>query len=287
MRNPRKERSNLCTSYTKQNTNSYDYWHSKLAHLGPKNVFKAIKDSKYRVSDTSREVMCEGCALGKSQSHPHRATGSSERYKLIYKPGERIEMDLQGPFLRSRWGNHYGAAIIDPVSEYIYYAPMPKKSSALKCIKKTISNLNARSGNKVRLLKSDGDGIFTSKEMEEYCVVSNIRHEYSSPGDHRQNGRPENLIKTISSHVRAVLVASGIPRHLWDEVACAFCFVRNNVRIWMNKKGSLRSAKELLEGHDVAFNIELFLPNGCLLAVHIPSLGKGPRTYHVKWHIVR
>ena len=73
------------------------------------------------------------------------------------------------------------------------------------------------SGEKIKTLRSDNGGEYTSKELEDYLKRNGIRHERTVPKTPEQNGVAERMIRTLEETVRAMLSDSKLPKKFWAE----------------------------------------------------------------------
>ena len=84
--------------------------------------------------------------------------------ELPWAPGEYLTCDLFGPLLRSAGGARYVGFYLDLKSRFIYAKLLVNKTSHYQALREVIRDLRARSGNRLRYFKTDGDKIFTGEE---------------------------------------------------------------------------------------------------------------------------
>ena len=72
-------------------------------------------------------------------------------------------------------------------------------------------------GVKMKTLRSDRDGEFTSEEFSSYCLEHGIKRQLTAPYSPQQNGVVERKNRTVLYMVRAMLKAKDLPRELWGE----------------------------------------------------------------------
>lgn len=73
------------------------------------------------------------------------------------------------------------------------------------------------SGCKMKCLRSDWGGEFTSNEFEEYYERHGIIRQYSAPRTPQQNGVVERKNKTIKDMARNMLNEASLPDIYWKE----------------------------------------------------------------------
>ena len=76
------------------------------------------------------------------------------------KPGEYFITDLQGPYVGNLNGHKYTQIFIDVKSKRVWVVRLRKKSHSREAIKKILRDAKIRSRNDIRILRTDGDGIF-------------------------------------------------------------------------------------------------------------------------------
>ena len=104
-------------------------------------------------------------------NHSSKSTGK----KTDLEPGEYIITDLQGPYVRDRNGEKYSQILIDRASGRVWVVRLKKKKESDTAIEKVLTDSRARSGRKIRILRTDGDGIFgRSKRCQELKDRENL-----------------------------------------------------------------------------------------------------------------
>ena len=81
-------------------------------------------------------------------------------------------------------------------------------------IEKVETQLNMR----VKCVRSDNGGEFTSNVWNEYMRSKGIEHIKTPPDAHAQNGRVERVHLTVLNGVRTVLTHCGLGSEFWAEV---------------------------------------------------------------------
>ena len=86
---------------------------------------------------------------------------------------------------------------------------LKQKSDAVMATEKCIADM-APFG-KIKRLRSDNGGEYTSKLFEKLMLKNQIRHEFSAPYSPHQNGTAERLWKTLYSVARSLLFQAKLP----------------------------------------------------------------------------
>jgi transposase InsO family protein len=82
-------------------------------------------------------------------------------------------------------------------------------------------------GKKIRVLRSDNGGEYTSKEFMDFCAGEGIRRELVVPYNPQQNGVAERKNRAIVGAVRAMLHDQGLPLFLWAEACYTVVYLQN------------------------------------------------------------
>lgn len=67
------------------------------------------------------------------------------------------------------------------------------------------------SGRKLKILRSDNGGEYTSKKFEVYLKSERICHEHTIPKTPQQNGVAERLNRTLMESSRSMLLDAALP----------------------------------------------------------------------------
>jgi transposase InsO family protein len=82
-------------------------------------------------------------------------------------------------------------------------------------------------GKKLKTLKTDGGGEFTSNEFMSYCNDEGIIREVVPPYTPQQNGIAERKNRTIMNMVRTMLKGKNLPKELWGEAVSTAAYLLN------------------------------------------------------------
>ena len=235
---------NLARTYRQSGVGDMELWHCKLGHVSAKKLAK-IKIPGLTVDKLFK---CDSCIRAKIHRNAHpRLLGGSE----AHKPGECLHTDHRGPYARSIAGNRYTQLFVDFYSRYRWGFRMTKKTGSYDALKEVIADCRARSGNALRYIKTDGDGVFTSGVFAEICRAEKVIHVRSAPEDHNTNPIIEREQRTVLEATAAAMFQSGAPAGFWGECENHVIFTMNNTpsRTVTTIKGEeLWSPREVLEG---------------------------------------
>lgn len=150
-------------------------WHSRLGH--PSNATLHLVLSKFALSRfgaATINTVCESCQLGKSKKLPFSPSTS-----VTVRPLKLIHCDVWGPApISSMSGFRFYVIFIDDFSRYCWIYPLYHKSDVFVSFKAKVENLLE---NKIKILRSDGGGEFTSHQFEKFLSSCGITHQILCP----------------------------------------------------------------------------------------------------------
>jgi transposase InsO family protein len=111
-------------------------------------------------------------------------------------PLDLIHMDLVELPVLSIGSFKYMLSIIDDHSSYGRDFYLKEKSDALEKFKQYITWAERQFNTKLKAIRSDRGGEFTSKDFDEFLSKLGIEHQLSAPYKHEQNGCAESMLQT-------------------------------------------------------------------------------------------
>jgi transposase InsO family protein len=188
--------------------NPCELWHRRLAHINYKAlpyICKAVTGLQELKVD--HEGVCNGCAQGKNikNSFPKRNSKAEGVLELVHS-------DVCGPMPSSSINGYvYYVSFIDDYSHKTWVYLLKSKDEVFnkfKEFKALIENLSER---KIKILKSDNGGEYTSKEFVNYCKDVGIKRELTTPYNPQQNGVAERKNRTIMEAVKTMIHDQDLP----------------------------------------------------------------------------
>eukprot|EP00253_Pinus_taeda_P012436 PITA_12436 len=88
---------------------------------------------------------------------------------------------------------------------------------------------------KIKCLRPDRGGEFTSNEFFDFCEEHGIRREFSTARTPQQNGVVERMNRIVQQMARAVLDEFGTPATFWGEDAYAAVVILNKTNVQLGK----------------------------------------------------
>ena len=144
------------------------------------------------------------------------------------EPLELIHIDICGPITPTTLGgSQYFLLIIDEFSRLTWVSMLQCKSDAFEAFKHFKNLAETEKRMKIKTLKLDRGGEFTSDEFSKYCLEHGIKRQLTAPYSPQQNGIVERKTMTMVSMVRAMLKAKDLPRELWGEAVSTAVYISN------------------------------------------------------------
>lgn len=91
------------------------------------------------------------------------------------------------------------------------------KDEAAAAIKKFKARAELESGRKLKALRTDRGGEFTSIEFGAYMADHGVHHQLMAPYSPQQNGVIERRNQTVVATTRSMMKAKGVPGRFWGE----------------------------------------------------------------------
>ena len=104
---------------------------------------------------------------------------------------------------------------------------LKEKSEAFvkfKAFKALVENERNR---KIKCLRLDNGGEFTSKEFHEFCENYGIKKQFSATKNPQQNGVAERRNRTVQEVARTMLNEAKLPNGYWREAIYTNVYVQN------------------------------------------------------------
>jgi hypothetical protein len=210
-------------------TGSLDLWHRRLSHLSTTTVAcMADEDLVTGMTITDREPRehpCEPCLEGKQTCEAIRKEAASCADHAL----GRVFSDVCGPLpTLSHKGFKYFVTFVDDKTHYVSISPLKEKSEVGKHLKAFVLKAKLDTGRKVKILRSNGGGEYTTGHVRDFLEERGISHEMMTANTPQHNGVVERLNRTLLNHVRAMLSDAKLPDSYWLE-ALNYAILLHNV----------------------------------------------------------
>ena len=129
---------------------------------------------------------------------------------------------------KSPSGAEYFAALIDDESRFVWVYTLKHKSEVFEKFTEWKSMVEKSSGTKVKVLRTDNGGEYTSKEFEQYLKKQGPQHGLTVPKTPQQSGVAERMNKTLVETIRSMIEDSELPRRFWVEALSTATYLPNH-----------------------------------------------------------
>ena len=210
---------------------------------------------------------CETCIKGKHKKSAFPSGGSSR----AKQPLDLVHSDLCGKInARSLGGAEYFLTFIDDCTHFTWVYMLKQKNEVFDCFLRWKALIEKSSGRKLKTIRTDNGGQYTSTAFEEYLTSEGIRHERTIPRTPEQNGVAERMNRTLVEMVRSMLAGTRLSHGFWAETLSTAVYLRN--------RSPTKAVQEItpLEAwtgeKPVVKHLRVF---GCNAYVHVPKEERG------------
>jgi hypothetical protein len=240
-----------------------ELWHMRLAHIH----YRALPALGKMVTSfpeilIQHKGVCRGCALGNNVKGSFLS--SENRSKEIL---DLIHSDVCGPMtFASLNGYLYYVLFINDHSRKTWIYFLKTKDGILARFQELKDQVENLTGRKIKVLRSDNGGEYTSKDLNNFCIEVGIKREYIVPYKPQQNGVAERKNKTIIEETKAMIHDQSLPMNLWVEACMTTIYVKNTSPHQILNNITL---DEAFTG--VKLEIGHFRIFGCPIYFHVPK----------------
>ncbi|KAL3612663.1 hypothetical protein D5086_003683 [Populus alba] len=176
-------------------------WHKRYGHFNLKSL-KFMHDAgtvddmpEIHVSDQT----CDSCEIGKQHRQPFpQSTTKRVTHKL-----ELVHSDICGPMSTASLSNNlYFILFIDDFSRMTWVYFLKTKSQELFMFSNFKKLVETQCDQKIKKLRTDNGGEYTSKEFSVFCQEAGIVHQLTVPYSPQQNGVLERKNRTVMEMTR-------------------------------------------------------------------------------------
>ena len=216
-----KEKANTTKSDNKERL-----WHRRYGHVGEQNLQRLAKNGmveKFDYDSKKRIGFCESCVGGKIHHNPFKPSR-----KRTTEPLELVHSDVCGKMgEKSQGGAEYFLTFVDHHSRYAWVYPLRTKDQVFERFVQWKALVEKSSGKKLKILRTDNGGEFTSTQFEDFLKTEGIRHERTIPKTPQQNGVAERLNRTLVEMSRSMLLDAKLSKKYWAESISTAVYLRN------------------------------------------------------------
>ena len=142
-------------------------WHARYGHLSFDTLGRLEKMVRGLPHIKHGGELCDSCLARKQRRLPFPKAAKYHAKDAL----ELVHGDLCGPIMpATNGGRWYFLLLVDDCSCYMWLQLLMSKDEAAVAIKKFKTRAEAESGKKLRVLRTDRGGEFTSVEFAAYCA---------------------------------------------------------------------------------------------------------------------
>jgi len=162
-------------------------WHKRLGHASFDKLINIIKINAVRAIQKLFKPNQGVC--GPFQHGNQTRTSHKTKEFSTSNPLEIIHVDLCGPTTAlTLQGERYFALFVDDYTRMMWVYSIKYKSEAFVCLKNLKALVENEKDSKIKCLRTDRGGEFTSKEFYELCKVHGSERELSPARTPKKNG---------------------------------------------------------------------------------------------------
>ena len=215
-------------------------------------------------SDMTQDIgVCEPCAEGKHHRSKFPTAGGKRGKEIL----DLVHSDVCGKMSTgSLSGCEYFLTIIDDKTCYTWIYVLKHKDEVFARFLEWKALVENSTGRKLKALRTDNGGEYTSKEFETYLKQNGIGHERTVPKTPEQNGVAERMNRTIIETARCMLAEAKLPWKFWAEAVSMAVYLRNRSP---TTAVSGMTPFEALTGDKPC--VDILRVFGCFAYVHVPK----------------
>lgn len=212
---------------SKSNNESW-LWHVRMGHVNFQSLMLLNKHQMVQglPKIAQPDNVCGGCLMSKQTRRPFPSKATYSADKVL----QLVHGDLCGPITpATSGGNKYFLLLVDDFSRAMWVYMIRNKNDALDAFKKFCLLVEDGLEKKIRILRTDRGGEFTSKEFEKYCEEARIARHYTAPYSPQQNGVVERRNRTVVEMARSFLKEMKMPAEMWGEAVRHSVYILNRL----------------------------------------------------------
>lgn len=213
-----------------------EVWHARLGHINKETMRMMIsKELVVGVPKISHNTdACVSCLRGKQTRKPF----PQETSYRASEPLELVHADLCGPISPSTPAHkRYVFVLIDDHTRYMWNILLQEKSEAFEKFVRFKTLVEQETRSKLKTLRTDRGGEFTSHEFTAYCDRYGIKRHLTAPYSPQQNGVVERRNRTLlemtrsilKGMTRSILKGMNMPNEFWGEAVRHSTYLINRV----------------------------------------------------------
>jgi transposase InsO family protein len=124
-------------------------------------------------------------------------------------------------------GLSYYVMFIDDFSRKTWIFFMKTKDEAFSRFQEFRAQIENQIGEKIKVLRSDNGGEYTSNDFKDFCKKAGIKRELVVSYNPQQNGVAERKNRSIIGFAKAMMHDQELSMFLWEEACNTMVYVHN------------------------------------------------------------
>jgi transposase InsO family protein len=207
--------------------------HKRMDHMHFDNLVKVSKREVVREMPQIKKptnTLCKHCQQGKQT----KTRFKSKEYSTT-KPLEIVHTDLVGPTTtKGLKSERYFMLLVDDYTRMTAVCFLKNKSESFENFKIYKEMVENEMDSRIKCLRLDNGGEFTSKEFMDYCNNHGIKRQFSVARTPQQNGVVERKNMTIQQMARRMIMDSKLTDIFWTQVVHTKFHIQNRVMLRNN-----------------------------------------------------
>lgn len=193
-------------------------WHSRLGHPHSRALELMLPSISFN------NASCEACILGK-----HCKTVFTKSSNIYEKCFDLVHSDVWTSPCLSRDNKKYFVTFIDEKSKYTWLTLLPSKDKVFDAFLNFQNYVTNQFNGKIKVLRSDNGGEYTSHKFKEHLANHGIIHQTSCPYTPQQNGVAERKNRHLMEVARSIMFHSHVPKRFWGDAVMTACYLINRI----------------------------------------------------------
>ncbi|KAL0641351.1 hypothetical protein Bca4012_102606 [Brassica carinata] len=244
-----------CSFTTASSINKNALWHARLGHPHGRALNLMLPGVLFENKD------CEACILGK-----HCKTVFPNSTSVYDKCFDLIHSDVWTAPCISRDNHKYFVTFIDEKSKYTWLTLIPSKDRVIDAFKNFQAHVTNHYNAKIKILRSDNGGEYTSYAFKSHLEHHGILHQTSCPYTPQQNGVAERKNRHLMEVARSMMFQANVPKRFWSDAVATACYLINRIPTKVLKD---QAPFEVLNKHKPS--VDYLRVFGCLCFVLVPG----------------
>jgi hypothetical protein len=230
-------------------------WHRIMGHIHFDNLVKfsereAVREMPQIMKPTN--TLCKHCQQGKKT----KTRFKSKEYSMK-RPLEIVHTDLVRPTkTKGLKGEKYFMLLVDDYTRMTALFFLKNKSKDFENFKIYKEMFENEMDSKIKCLRPDNGGDFTSKEFMDYCNNHGIKRQFFVARTPQHNGFVERKNITLQEMARTMLMDSKLTYIFWTQIVHTIFHIQNRVMLRNNTE---KTPYELWKGRPTnAKNFKVF-----------------------------